>query len=42
MCTLKQLPMAEDKTKQPDDELQEEQLDEVSGGHNKRFDGGFF
>ena len=34
--------MAEDKTKQPDDELQEEQLDEVSGGQNKRFDGGFF
>ena len=24
------------------EELQEEQLDEVSGGHNKRFDGGFF
>ena len=34
--------MAEDKTKQPDDELDDEQLDEVSGGYNKRFDGGFF
>ena len=34
--------MAEDKTKQPDDELDDEQLDDVSGGQNKRFDGGFF
>ena len=42
MCTLKQLPMAEDKNKLKEEQLQEEQLDEVSGGHNKRFDGGFF
>ena len=34
--------MAEDKTKQPDDELDDEQLDDVSDGQNKRFDGGFF
>ena len=34
--------MAEEKIKQSDEQLQEEQLDEVSGGHNKRFDGGFF
>ena len=40
--SFKQLIMAEETKKQPDEELQEEQLDEVSGGHNKRFDGGFF
>ena len=33
--------MAEDKTKKPE-ELHDEQLDEVNGGINKRFDGGFF
>ena len=34
--------MAEDKKKQVEAELNDEQLDEVSGGQNKRFDGGFF
>ena len=33
--------MAEDNTKKPE-QLNDEQLDEVNGGINKRFDGGFF
>ena len=34
--------MAEDKIKHVEAELDDEQLDDVSGGQNKRFDGGFF
>ena len=35
MCTLKQLPMAEEKKKP--EELQDEQLDDVTGGGSNMF-----